>query len=465
MTGWIGRLPDGGRPDEGRWHTLLYMAGRCGGVRRFMLSGCRLECISGDPMFATPSSFLPVSLRRVGLVTLACSALVLSACGGGDRSEDYKPASIVSFGDESSAFASVDLSVRNDDGSVIPGDVGRITGLTYAVNSLINLSVSVCTDPTVGALCASGTTQAGVQNFSVTGTTFGYFKSVNSGDAFNVVTRIEQGAGDFATVKRTTDQFYNCSASSIWTQYVARAFGKGYEAACRLDRAGAVSHAVAGAKVTGLAAQVATAQSAGQLKSGTLVTLWLGQNDLLEVFDNSGLTLAQKEAEAKARAVTLIDGVKQILSTGAKVVLVNAPNLAYSPHALARNAVSCAGVSDRPCNPEMEALVVAFNKQLITSLGTEYALNGRQLGYVDAAQITNSYARNTSYENKRQCDAAKMVRPDGVLDSSSLAYCNVGTLVSSGNVANYLWADDVRVSSTLHSAIASTALTRAAEQF
>lgn len=415
-------------------------------------------------MFATPFSFLPVSLRRVGLVSLAYSALVLSACGGGDRAGDYKPESIVSFGDESSAFASVNLPLKNDDGSLAGGD-GQVKGLTYAVNSLVNLSVSACTDPVVGALCASGTIQAGVQNFAVTGTTFGYFKSVNSGDVFNVVTRIDVGSGDLSTVKRTIDQFYNCSASTIWTQYVARAFGKGYEAACRLDRAGAVSYAAAGAKVAGLAGQVAVAMSAGQLKSGTLVTLWLGQNDLLEIFDNSALTLAQKEAEAKARAATLIEGVKQILATGAKVVLVNAPNLAYSPHALTGSTASCAGVSARPCNPEMEALVVAFNQQLITSLGTKYALNGRQLGYVDAAQITNSYARNTGYENKRQCDATKMVPPGGGAPLDSLVYCNGGTLVNGGNVANYLWADDRRVSSTLHSAIASTALTRAAEQF
>jgi len=58
-----------------------------------------------------------------------------------------------------------------------------------------------------------------------------------------------------------------------------------------------------------------------------------------------------------------------------------------------------------------------------------------------------------------------MARPDGTPDSSSLAYCHTGTLANGGNVGNYLWADDVRVSWTLHSVIASTAVTRAAEQF
>jgi len=418
-------------------------------------------------MFVTPSSFLPVSLRRVGGVALACSALVLSACGGGDRAAEYQPASIVSFGDENSAFASLNLPLKNNDGSLAGGN-GQVKGLTYAVNSLVNATTTFCAEATSGALCVTPLSGI-VTNPAFSGEpTYGYFASVNTGEVFNVVTRIDVGTGSYAStsgaLKLTTDQFYNCSASTIWTQVVARAFGKGYEADCQLDRAGAVSHAVAGAKVAELSAQIAQAKSAGQLKSGALVTVWLGQNDLVEIFD-SAASLADKEAAAKARAATLIDGVKQILATGAKVVLVNAPNLAYSPYALAKNAVSCADVSDRPCNPEMDALVVAFNKQLITSLGTEYALNGRQLGYVDAAQLTNTYARSTSYENKRQCDAAKMARPDGTPDSSSLAYCHTGTLANGGNVGNYLWADDVRVSWTLHSVIASTAVTRAAEQF
>jgi hypothetical protein len=407
--------------------------------------------MSGDFMFVTPSSFLPVTLRHVGLVTLACSALVLSACGGGDRAADYQPTSIVSFGDENSAFATATVS---------GGDGGELEGLTYAVNNLVVGSTTFCTDQIATTLCA--TPQDGVTSFTATGEpTSGYFDSVNTGDVFNVVTRIDLGVGDYATVaagplKRTVDQFYNCTAITIWTQFVARAFGKGYEADCRLDRPGAVTHAVVGAKVADLGEQIDAAQAAGQLKRGALVTLWLGQNDLVEIFDNGALTLAQKEAEAQLRAAALVNGVKRILATDAKVLLVNAPNLAYSPYALAVQAVTCEGVSERPCNPEMNALVLAFNKQIITSLGSEFALDGRRLGYVDAAQITNTYARSTSYENKRLCAGTENLNP---------LTCHTQNLVTGGNTATYLWADDLRVSWTLHNAVASTALTRASEQF
>lgn len=398
-------------------------------------------------MFASPASLLPVTLRRVGVVSLACATLALTACGGGDRAADYKPASIVSFGDESSAFAKATVS---------GGDGGDVTGLTYSVNVVVDGSTTFCTDQTANTLCT--TPVSDVTSFTLgSGAPFyGYFTAVN-GSGFNVVTRIDLGTGDDPTVtggalKRTIDQFYNCRATTIWTQYLARAFGKGYAADCQLDQPGAVSYAAAGAKVGDLVTQIAAAKSAGRLQSGALVTVWLGQNDIVEIFEDASVT--NKAAAVATRAATLIDGVKQILATGAKVVLVNAPNLAYSPYALAKKSQTCAGVSGRPCNPDMDALVVAFNKQLITSLGSDYALNGRQLGYVDAAQLTNTYARSTSYENKALC-----------ADSLQPLSCHTQNLVTGGNTSTYLWADELRVSWTLHNLIGQTALTRATGQF
>ena len=410
-------------------------------------------------MFATPTSFLPVNLRRIGWVALGCSALVLSACGGGSRAKEYAPTSVVSFGDEGSAFAPSE-SVPEGAG----GAAGAITGLTYTVNSLLNLSTTFCTDQTPGTLCV--TPVSGVTEVTLAGTpTYRYFNSINTGDTFNVVTRIDLGTGNYAAVteaplKRTVDQFYNCTASTIWTQVVARSFGKGYEAECKLDRAGAVSYAAEGAKVADLSAQVAAAKAAGQLKAGVLVTVWLGQNDLIEIYGNPALaTVADKEAAAKARAGTLIDGVNAIVSTGAQVLLVNAANLAYSPYALAAKTTGCT-VGAPACNGDMEAVVRAFNKQL-----SGYAFGGRRVGNVDAEQLTNTYARSGEYKNERVCDAAKMVRPDGTLDNSSVKYCNSETLVGGGNLGAYLWTDDQHIASVLHSGIAAIALTRATDQF
>ena len=51
-------------------------------------------------------------------------------------------------------------------------------------------------------LCATGDIQTPVSNFvpaPETLPTFGYFKSVNTGDVFNVVTRIDLGTGSYAS--------------------------------------------------------------------------------------------------------------------------------------------------------------------------------------------------------------------------------------------------------------------------
>lgn len=428
-------------------------------------------------MFASLCSSLPVTLRRAGWIALAASTLGLTACGGGgDRAEEYKPDRIVAFGDESSAFGSVEWPVSDDDGSLVDGSTGQVKGLTYAVNVLRDLldTPTNCAYNDADALCLQEDIITDViTNPGASFTTkFAYFASINpdagvgQGGLFNIVTKIQLGTGDYpgvtsGAIKSTLNQFYDCATATIWTQYVARAFGKGFEDECQADLPGAVSYASAGAKVADLATQITAARDAGQLKSGTLVTLWLGQNDIVEIFDSG---LPDKVTEVESRAKALIADVKRIMDTGAKVILVNAPNLAYSPFALERKTTGCNDTS-KDCNGDMEALVSAFNKQLLASLGEKYTSRGRQLGFVDAERLSNLYARDASYENKRQCDSVKMLKPDGTDGSGSLLYCTTETLDDDEKVASYLWADDLRLARTLHSVIGQTAITRAAEQF
>jgi hypothetical protein len=417
--------------------------------------------MSGDFMFVTPSSFLPVTLRQVGLVTLACSALVLSACGGGDRAADYQPTSIVSFGDENSAFATATVS---------GGDGGELEGLTYAVNNLVVGSTTFCTDQIATTLCA--TPQDGVTSFTATGEpTSGYFDSVNTGDVFNVVTRIDLGVGDYATVaagplKRTVDQFYNCTAITIWTQFVARAFGKGYEADCRLDRPGAVTHAVVGAKVADLGEQIDAAQAAGQLKRGALVTLWLGQNDLVEIFDNGALTLAQKEAEAQLRAAALVNGVKRILATDAKVLLVNAPNLAYSPYAPWRSSLrrARADVSARHVQPG-DGRPGAGVQQADHHQSGGGVRPGRSPAGIRRCRADSPMPMRAAPATRT---SASVIRHrDGSAgwhtgQQAPLAYCHTGTLATGGNVWHLpVGRRSCACPGPCTASVASTALTRA----
>lgn len=72
--------------------------------------------------------------RRLGRATLAlCAAAVLSACGGGDRAEPFKPSRIVAFGDE--------LSVLDDSasaGQALKYSVNGFTANTTQLDCTVN---------------------------------------------------------------------------------------------------------------------------------------------------------------------------------------------------------------------------------------------------------------------------------------------------------------------------------------
>ena len=403
-------------------------------------------------MFVTPSSFLPVSLRRVGGVALACSALVLSACGGGDRAAEYQPASIVSFGDENSAFASYQGNLKSANLSTS----ATLLGLTYTVNRTETSPSLTCTNDGSAAFCASADS---VPTFTATSTQY----VIADTNYPNTVTRLEVGDA----YKRTTATTYFCNVSTIWVQTVAQAFGKGYRDDCTLlANAGAESFAEPGAKVADVVAQINDNQAA--LKSGVLVTIMAGQNDILSEYRGLGNTPSADDLKAarkrlRDQADILADAIQRVLGTGAKVILALTPDLGESPLAYANSAAG-RGV--------LTALTKSFNDHLyITRLASS---SGRQLVGVNATELTanrdNGYVHSTAL-----CDPSPTVAllPDGQQAAADplnynleqLKSCNDSSLVAAGgSLSSYLWADEVRFAPAGHAWIGTLAASRAAEQ-
>lgn len=406
-------------------------------------------------MFATSASFLPVSLRRVGLVSLACSALVLSACGGGDRAGDYKPESIVSFGDENSAFATYEGNLKAPNPSA-PSDLSQaqavtLRGLTYTVTTTATSLPVTCAadDPLSATFCV--TPVEGVTFAPDDGLTQYVIEDTNYP---NTVTRLEVGGG----YKRTTATTYFCNVPTIWVQTVARAFGKGYRDACPLEaNSGAVSFAKPGARVVDVVAQINANQAS--LKPGALVTVMAGQNDILDEYKSLGNTPADAELKAaqarlRTQATVLADAVQRVLRTDAKVILALTPDLGQSPLAYANNAAGRSVLS---------ALTKSFNDHLyITRLGSS---SGRQLAGVNSNELTGSQGSGAAVA---LCGPAP-ASPDGVVAAENagnynldrLLACNSSSLVAGGS----LWADQVRFAPAGHGWIGSLAANRAFEQF
>lgn len=414
--------------------------------------------------FALPR--LPLSLRPWGLVALACSAVALSGCGGGSRAKAYQPAAVVSFGDEYSAIS--------DPVAVSAGAGGTVQGLTYSVNSVALSINGFCTDQSDTA-CASymdASTNLDASTFVIN--TTGYFM-FSPGNVNNVVTRLDKGTASYGAgtpavgpIKRESTYSYLCNATTIWSQVVSRGLGFGYRDKCSTDLAGAITYAAPGAKVAQVAGQVSA--HIGELNRNTLVTVWAGQNDIVDILgtiSDQGLRVA----EAQARALVLADVIKQVLNTGAKVLVVNVPNLGYSPYGVAQTPTKACTNATLNCNGNVEEVVKAFNRTLLEVGLRDYANDGRQLGHVDAEVLTTQYALNGSYNttagvcNTDTATLNPMRQPDGTVNTTDLRYCNSQTLVSGANSVVYLWLDDKHVAPVLHSAVGSLAFSRAANQF
>lgn len=383
--------------------------------------------------------------RRMGAVALACASVVLASCGGGDRDSYFTPDNIVSFGDENSAIAADTSSALLD--NTFPGAATDLSGLTYTAKPVVTSSAVVCAyDGTSAKACSADN---GV-TFTSAGTTYRVLTGLNW------VMKFEVDAGP--TNQRTTTVDYACDVASTWVQIVARAYGKGYTSQCAQDpRGGAVSHATLGAKTADVINQINA--NRGSLGSKTIVTIMVGQNDILEQYQ---LIQASSQSEAGAiavlqsRADSMAAAIKGVIGTGAKVMLALTPDLGQTP--LATGAGT---------NTLLTTLVRAYNDRLyITGLGN---VSGRDLAGVNPESLTKPGTRSTAYQyDTPLCDATAVRRPDGGMpadDDEKLLYCTSQYYTSGFVASTSIWADATRAAPLLHNLIGVTVFNRGHEQF
>jgi len=420
-------------------------------------------------MFRVAASESPKSLRLLGLAAVVCSALTLVGCGGGSRAKDYAPSRMVSFGDENSAFTNVTL--KDEIGADIP-----LVGLAYTVNSVGLLSSPIACSYAGGLTPAPCVTDYGGTFDAETGASIerrGYIRYAvanypgQSVTFPSTVTVFEKGHDHdtSASLQRTWDRAYICTANNNWVQVVAAAFGFGFPNSCG-NRSGAVSHARNGDKVADIVAQVATYRN--ELGDGVLVTLMGGQNDILEQYDNIKAATDKDAAKAAAineltaRAVQLAGAVNTIVASGAKVIVALTPDLGQSPYAVTENASAL-----------LTELTDAFNNTLYID---QIARNqtGRDVAGVNAKPYTDPLTRSTSYVyNAGACDSAltkpfaNEVSPPAPTSKPGdlVQYCTSDALVSGTTSAVYMWADAIHLAPVGHGLIGSVAYSRASNQF
>jgi outer membrane lipase/esterase len=202
----------------------------------------------------------------------------------------------------------------------------------------------------------------------------------------------------------------------------------------------------------GMAAQVAEQTAAGgAFNAKDLVTVMMGANDLIELSERvvaGTLTDAQAAAEARRRGAALANLVNGVLAAGAKAIVSTVPDMGLSPYAVSRNATT-PGVAAR-----LSTLSFEFNATLRTSID-QTRFDGRNYGLVltdDTVQTITRFPSSFGYAN-----ATNGVCVVALPNCTSAA----ADLVAGGTSDSYIWADDRRLTPSMHSRIGSQALTRA----
>lgn len=242
----------------------------------------------------------------------------------------------------------------------------------------------------------------------------------------------------------------DCTANPLWIQTLAESFGLVFRECpgLRVDSSSRIL-AVPGAKVADLAGQIDAFLAEPQaLGGGDLVTVLVGQNDILDLYAGyDGTNPSALVAAAEALGSTVSAQVTRITDTGAKVIVATVPDLGLTPFARAEGGDRAQLLTD---------MTRRFNIALLLALPND----GHRIGLVRSDdQVRNLVSVGTSSGLANVTDAA-------CVPAAPLPTCTTATLGTDANgaaatSAGWLWADATHLGPTGHANLAIAAVQRA----
>lgn len=242
----------------------------------------------------------------------------------------------------------------------------------------------------------------------------------------------------------------DCRGRRIWVQVLADEYGFRFEE-CNNDPDGTpqrgIIYAGAGARVADIASQVAQHEATSRFTPSDLVTVLVGQHDILDLY--AGVTPANSCAtaatQARSRGEALAVQINRIArgGSGGRVVFVTVPRQGDTPF----GRQTTVDPNRRQC---LNQLTDAFN----TGLRTDVTNDGRHMALVaideQARLIVDDSDRFGGYDNVRDA-ACTVAAPD----------CTSETLVpdaASGD--DFLWADELHFGPEFHDLLGDIAVDR-----
>lgn len=245
----------------------------------------------------------------------------------------------------------------------------------------------------------------------------------------------------------------NCAANPLWIQQLASSYGLVFPQ-CNpnaVPNPPSRMYASNGAKVADLITQVDQHLSSDTFSAKDLVTLFVGQHDVLDLYAQYPTTPAQTLLDAaKAAGETLAGQVTRIADAGGKVLVSTAPEMALTPFAAAEDAAN----GNKTRSDLINALVAKFNEGLRVGLAKE---TGSRVAIMLTNELMQTmYKFPTSFAGMsnvtvQSCNAAVVTN---VLD------CTSDTLITGATSTSHLWADATHLSPNGHAYIGSLAASR-----
>lgn len=286
--------------------------------------------------------------------------------------------------------------------------------------------------------------------------TFKPARVVVLGDEASVL--VDNGTADgfkYGINDRSSANAGKCLALPLYWQSLISLYGFVAEAC---NPTGAAAKAVVLAQVdariehagTGVARQLA--QVSGGLGKTDLVTVMLGVNDVIALYEDvrdGRRTQAAAVAEVQRVAAVLAGAVNGMLGTGARGLVVTVPDMGLSPYA-ARQETTKAGAKAL-----LTQLSYQFNAVLRTSIDPT-AYDGRNYGLVLADDVVGAMARAPGAFLTSPANAT-----EAACTTASPKDCTTTTLVTGATSGSHLWASDRLLGPEAHRQLGLLAQSRA----
>jgi outer membrane lipase/esterase len=254
-----------------------------------------------------------------------------------------------------------------------------------------------------------------------------------------------------------TDPTLACGGNPLWIQSVALVYGLIFPQ-CNPAPTNIVApvnriRATFGARAGDLGAQIDAQQGESPLGAGDLVTVLVGQNDVIaEYLQYPAQSEAQLIANVEAEGAEAGRQINRITDTGAKVLLATIIDLGGSPFGIAeRNAHA---------DTDRAALLTRLTARYNASLRGTIVNDGRKIGLILLDELISAIFKFPGLDGITNvtdpvCDLNKsQLTPPSILD------CTDQTLIPDGTAA-FLWADDRHLSASAQNLLGGLAIARA----